>query len=150
MVCDTAENINESVRESAACVIVSANIERGHVVPDVQVTVILLALVEGLILVNAGTSDNQELVLEHADCVPVASEFQVVPGNAVEDLLTVVDDFVALVERRRILGDVSSSDEKQAIRLSLDVLEVVLELVWNVHTSLDQRLLGHIVSVNHL
>jgi hypothetical protein len=40
-----------------------ANIQRWHVVPQVQVNVVLLAALESLVCVNAGTGDNQKLIL---------------------------------------------------------------------------------------
>ena len=45
----------------------SAYVQRWHVVPQVQIDVVLLAALESVVSVNAGTGDNQELILEDAD-----------------------------------------------------------------------------------
>lgn len=55
---DTAEDIYEAIRESATCVVMTANVKRGHVVPEIEINVVLLTLVVGLILINTGASDN--------------------------------------------------------------------------------------------
>ena len=60
---NAAKHKHESVRKRATCVVMSANIQRWHVVPQVQVDVVLLAALESLVGVNARTGDNQKLIL---------------------------------------------------------------------------------------
>ena len=64
---NAAENKHKSVRKCATCVVMSAYVQRWHVVPQVQIDVVLLAALESVVSVNAGTGDNQELILEDAD-----------------------------------------------------------------------------------
>jgi len=57
-----AKNVNKSVRERAARMVVAAYVQFGHVVPKIEVDVVLFTLVISLILVHTGACYDQELV----------------------------------------------------------------------------------------
>ena len=73
---------------------------------------------------------------------------QFIHGDAVEGGRAVVDDLVALLQRGRVLIDLTSSDQKQFITWSLDVHEVVLEGKRNVDCSFVDCLGVEVVLVN--
>ena len=127
----------------------SADVEGWHVVPKIQIDVVLFALVECLLLVHTGSGNHEELVLQDANGVTVATEFEFVSCNAIENLVSGVDNFEALFERGGVLGNVTAANQKQPIRLGLHVLEVVLEFVGNIDSALVQGLFQYIVHVDH-
>ena len=57
---------------------------------------------------------------------------ELVPRDTVQYLFTVVDDFEALLERGRLLRDVTTTYQEKTVGISLNVLEVMLKLVRNV------------------
>lgn len=146
---DSAEDVHKSVCKSAACMVVPSHVEGRHIVPKIKINVVLLTLAEGFVLVDAGACHNQELVLKDADGMTVAAVLELVLRDAVEHLFTVVNDLVAALERGSVASDVASSDQEQSVGLSLHILEVVLELVRDVDSALNQGLLCDVVGVHH-
>lgn len=74
---------------------------------------------------------------------------ELVPRDTVQYLFTVVDDFEALLERGRLLRDVTATYQEKTVGISLNVLEVMLKLVRNVYSALQECLLEYIVHVDH-
>ena len=127
----------------------SAYVQRWHVVPQVQIDVVLLAALESVVSVNAGTGDNQELILEDADWVSMAPILELVAGDAIKNLFSIVHDLETLFEGNWDFSDVASTNKEEPVWFSLNILEVVLKLIWDVNTTLWNRIRKHVVSVNH-
>ena len=53
--------------------------------------------------------------------------FEFVHCNTIKGSSSVVDNLVALLQRGRVLVDLSSSDQEQLVTWSLDIHKVVLE-----------------------
>lgn len=68
-VSDTAKNVNKPVREGATRVIVPANIQSGHIVPEIEVDVVLFAFIVCLVQVHSWASHYKELVFQDANRV---------------------------------------------------------------------------------
>jgi hypothetical protein len=98
-VCNTAKNVDIAVRKGAARMVVASLVELRHIIPQVEVDVVLLTLVVSLVLVHARPSDDQELILHHANRMAVSTELEFVPRDTVHALtFPVVDDLVALLQ----------------------------------------------------
>ena len=59
---------------------------------------------------------------------------QLVTRDAIKNLFAVVNNLEALFKGWRLSGDVTTANQEQSVWLSLDVLEVVLKLAWNINT----------------
>jgi hypothetical protein len=147
---DTAEHVDELASESATSVVVPTYVERRHVVPEIQINVVLLAPIVCLVSLDTGPGHDEELIFQAADRVPVATILELIARDAVKHWLARVDQFEALLEGWLVPVDVTTTDQEEAVRLSLAVLEVVLELVLNVDSPFHDGLVMHEEGVTHL
>lgn len=79
----------------------------------------------------------------------MTSKLEIIPRQAVKHLFAAIDDLKALLERWRLSSNITSTDQKQPVGISLDVLEVVLKLILNVHSSLVQDFRLDVVQIHH-
>jgi hypothetical protein len=62
VVCNTAENVDLSVKERARAVVVAAHIQVGHLEPEIDVSVVHFRLNLGIIFFFSRACDHDELV----------------------------------------------------------------------------------------
>jgi len=106
---------------------VTSNVQVGDFKPQIEVDVVLLAPLEGLIVLAARAGDDEELVVEAADRVAVAGVLHVIHAEAVEQVCVVVHDLEALLEGGWLSLDVTAANKEDLVAGRLDVGEVVLE-----------------------
>ena len=78
--------------------VVSADVHVWDFEPEIEVDVVLLASLEGLVILTPGAGHDEELVVEAANGVSVASILHIIHAEAVEDVGVVINDLEALLE----------------------------------------------------
>ena len=128
----------------------SADVEVGDFEPEIKVDVVLFAALETLVILTPRPSHDQELVVEAAKGVAVASVLHVIHAEAIEDIRAVVDDLEALLETGGLPLNITASNEEDLVAWRLDVSEVVLETLLHVDGAAEDLLLHHVVLVDVL
>ena len=90
----------------------AAYVQVGDLEPEIEIDVVLLAALESLVFFAARSSYDQELVIEAANRMTMASVLHIVHEDAVEHVSVVFDDLVALLERGRLALNVTTADEE--------------------------------------
>ena len=145
---NATEDEDESVVVGAAGVVVSADVEVGDLEPQVKVDIVLLAPLEGFVVLAAGARDDEEFVVEAAEGVPVPRVLHVVHAQAVENVRLVVDDLEALLQTRWLSLDISATDQEYLVAWRLNVREIVLETHLHVHLTSKNLLSNQVVLVD--
>jgi len=96
--------------------------------PQIEVDVVLLASLEGLVVLAAGAGDDEELVVEAADRVAVARVLHVIHAEAIEHVRVVVHDLEALLEGGGLSLDITAANKEDLVAGRLDVGEDVLRV----------------------
>lgn len=148
---DAAENVDGGVAEAAGAVVMPANIQIGHLEPQVDVGVVHLALGLRAVLLLARAGHDDELLPEPAGRVPVPRVLHRVP--LYELVVVVYLDFVQGVQGVIITLVVAAADEEELLRVGvLHALEVVWEAAIVIRLHLDRlhRLVADVELVNIL
>ena len=130
--------------------IVSTDVEIGDLEPQIKINVILLRTLVRFIIFATRTSDDQELVVQTAHRVAMASILHIVHAQAVKGIGSVVDDLEALLEGGGLSLDIASADQEDLVARGLHIGEVVLEGLLNVHLAAEDLFLGDVVFVDVL
>ena len=130
--------------------IVSTDVEVGDFEPKIEINVILFRTLVRFIVFAAGTSDNQELVVQTANRVTMARILHIVHAQAVKGIGSVVDDLEALLQGGWLSLDVAAANQEDLVARGLHVCKVVLEGLLNVHLSAEDLLLLDVVFVDVL
>lgn len=128
----------------------AAYVQVGDLEPEIEIDVVLLAALESLVFFAARSSYDQELVIEAANRVTMASVLHIVHKDAVEHVSVVFDNLVALLERGRLALNVATADEEELVGWSLHISEIVLEVLRDVDRAAEHLLLSQIVLVYSL
>ena len=147
---NAAEDEDEAISVGTARVIVSTDVEIGDLEPQIKINVILLRTLVRFIIFATRTSDDQELVVQTAHRVAMASILHIVHAQAVKGIGSVVDDLEALLEGGGLSLDIASADQEDLVARGLHIGEVVLEGLLNVHLAAEDLFLGDVVFVDVL
>ena len=145
---NATENEDESVVIGAARVVVAADVEVGDLEPQVKVDIVLLAPLEGFVVLAARARDDEEFVVEAAEGVPVPRVLHVVHPQAVENVRLVVHDLEALFQTRWLSLDVSATNQEYLVTWRLNVGEIVLETHLHVNLTPENLLSNQVVLVD--
>lgn len=130
--------------------IMASHVEVWNFKPKIKVDVVLLASFVRSVILTTGTGNDKELVIQAANGVSVPGILEFIHGDAVKRVSSVVDDLIALLQRRRILINFATTDEEELITRRLDVHEVVLEALRDLNGSLVDVLCRQLVLVDKL
>lgn len=78
--------------------IMSSNVKIWDLEPEIKIDVVLLTSLESFIIFATRASYDEELVVEAANGVSVASILHIIHAEAVEDVGVVINDLEALLE----------------------------------------------------